>query len=160
MHATHSLGNDGVSKLLSGMLTPPLPHPEFHFSSKGVEYSVVCIRKTCTSFLRKHLRAVDCSRKQPPTLSQLQRYLSSWRTASSDRSHHEHPSDVKVDRLHDLSLSLNSLDRRLQALRAVYTVKANSWRREKQEKSGKQPKKRSLKVIGEIWHISCLQRQL
>ena len=155
MHATHSPGNDGVSKLLSVMLTPPLPHLAFHFSSKGVEYSVVCIRKTCTSFLRKHLRAVDCSRKQPP------HFLN-----SKDICHLDGllPPIVAIMNtpltLHDLSLSLNSLDRPLQALRAVYTVEANSWRREKQEKSGKQPKKRSLKVIGEIWHTSCLQRQL
>ena len=130
MHASHSPGNDRVSKLLSVMLTPPLPHPVFDFSSKGVEYSVVCNMKTCNFFLRKHLRAVDCSRKQPPTLSQLQRYLSSWRTVSSVRSHQEHHSEVKVYTLHDLSLSLNSLDRPLQALRSVYTVEASSWRRE------------------------------
>ena len=66
MHATHSPGNDGVSKLLSVMLTPPLPHPVFHFSSKGVEYSVVCNGKTCNFFLKKNLRDVDCSRKQRP----------------------------------------------------------------------------------------------
>ena len=156
MHATHSPGNDGVSKLLSVMITPPLPHPVFDFSSKGVEYSVVCNMKTCNFFWGNISVLSIVLVSSPP------HFLN-----SKDICHLE-GLFLPFVAIKNTTLRWRSthftiflwvwiawID--LSKLCAQYTQLKQAA---EEEKSGKQSKKRSLKITGEIWHTSCLQRQL